>query len=151
MSSWKTGVAGLILACAGPCLGVGPCLGAGGAETLPGPIPARVVRVIDGDTVEVRARVWLGTEVTTRVRLRGVDAPELRGGCPGEVAAAVLARDFLDRLLDGGEVTLAEVAPDKFGGRVDARLRAPDGRAAAEVLLAAGLVRRWTGRREGWC
>jgi hypothetical protein len=26
---------------------------------LPGPIPAALVRVIDGDTVEVRARIWL--------------------------------------------------------------------------------------------
>jgi endonuclease YncB( thermonuclease family) len=39
--------------------------------------PAEVVRVIDGDTFEARVRIWPGMDVTTRVRLRGIDAPEL--------------------------------------------------------------------------
>ena len=32
------------------------------AEIVPGPIPARIVRVIDGDTIVVRARIWLGQD-----------------------------------------------------------------------------------------
>src|SRR5450759_3535141 len=39
--------------------------------------PAEVVRVLDGDTFEARVRIWPGMDVTTRVRLRGIDAPEL--------------------------------------------------------------------------
>ena len=32
--------------------------------------PANVLYVIDGDTFEARVRIWPGTEVTTKVRLR---------------------------------------------------------------------------------
>ena len=44
-----------------------------GAETIPG--PAAVVRAIDGDTLDVRARVWVGNDITALVRRRGGDAP----------------------------------------------------------------------------
>jgi endonuclease YncB( thermonuclease family) len=37
--------------------------------------PAEVLRVLDGDTFEARVRLWPGLDVTTKVRLRGVDAP----------------------------------------------------------------------------
>ena len=40
---------------------------------------AEVLRVIDGDTFEARVHVWPGIDITTRVRLRGIDAPELGG------------------------------------------------------------------------
>ena len=42
---------------------------------LPGPIPAALVRVIDGDTIEVRARIWLDLDLTTRVRWRASMRP----------------------------------------------------------------------------
>jgi hypothetical protein len=32
---------------------------AGAKESLAGPVPATVERVIDGDTLEIRARIWL--------------------------------------------------------------------------------------------
>jgi micrococcal nuclease len=33
------------------------------AEVLPGPIPAVVTEVVDGDTIGVRARIWLGQQI----------------------------------------------------------------------------------------
>ena len=42
---------------------------------------AEALRVLDGDTFEARVRVWPGFDVTTRVRLRGIDAPEMRARC----------------------------------------------------------------------
>ena len=38
-----------------------------------------VVRTIDGDTFEARVLLWPGLEMTTHVRLRGIDAPERKG------------------------------------------------------------------------
>ena len=38
--------------------------------------PVDVVRTIDGDTFEARVHLWPGLDMTTRVRLRGIDAPE---------------------------------------------------------------------------
>ena len=65
------------------------------AEPLPGPVPAEVVDIIDGDTVTVRARIWPGQFVETRVRLRGVDTPEIRRpDCEAERAAGHEASAF---------------------------------------------------------
>jgi endonuclease YncB( thermonuclease family) len=38
--------------------------------------PVEVLRVLDGDTFEARLHLWPGLEVTTWMRLRGIDAPE---------------------------------------------------------------------------
>ena len=70
-------------------------------EALPGPISAEVVEVIDGDTLAVRARIWLGQELTVRARIAGIDAPELRGRCAAERDLAVRARAFLIAAVDG--------------------------------------------------
>src|SRR5690606_10793304 len=69
---------------------------------LAGPVPAEVLRVVDGDTIEVRAHVWLGHEVTTLVRIAGIDTPELRGKCAAERTAARRAADGLAALLANG-------------------------------------------------
>ena len=53
-------------------------------EIVPGPVPAEVLAVLDGDTLVVRARIWLGQDVETRIRLDGIDAPELKGKCESE-------------------------------------------------------------------
>jgi len=97
-------------------------------QEIPGPIPARVVEVIDGDTLLVEARIWLDQVVVTRVRLDGVDAPELRAACERERAAALAARDYLGaRIGDGGDpagagVVLHRIRWGKFAGRVLARV-----------------------------
>jgi endonuclease YncB( thermonuclease family) len=72
------------------------------AEVLAGPVSARVLEVIDGDTVVVQAQVWIGQAIEFRVRLAGIDAPELRGKCDAERALAAQARDFLAARLDAG-------------------------------------------------
>ncbi|MBM3598041.1 MAG: nuclease [Alphaproteobacteria bacterium] len=121
------------------------------AETLPGPIPARLVRIIDGDTLLVRAHIWLGHEVTTLVRLLGIDAPELRGRCAEESAAAERARAFVARVVGRSDVTLTDLRFDKYGGRVLARVEVR-GQDLARALLAEGLARPYRGKmRAGWC
>jgi endonuclease YncB( thermonuclease family) len=50
---------------------------------LAGPVMARVIRVYDGDTILVRARIWVDQEIEIRVRLAGVDTPEIKGQCAG--------------------------------------------------------------------
>lgn len=121
-------------------------------ERLPGPIPASVAAVIDGDTLRVKARVWLGQEVDTLVRLLGVDAPELDGRCADERQRAEAARAFLRRRAQGGRVSLVDVRTDKYGGRVLARVLDADGTDLGAALVAAGLARPYGGaRRTPWC
>jgi endonuclease YncB( thermonuclease family) len=120
-------------------------------EALAGPVAAIVARVIDGDTIEVRAAIWLGQTLIVRVRIDGVDAPELESRCPEERKLALTARDFLAGRLEGAPVKLTRVVYDKYGGRVRADVTDATGD-IGQALLAAGLARPYHGeRRETWC
>lgn len=126
-------------------------LGAG-RDVIAGPVPAEVVAVIDGDTVDVRARIWLGQDVATRVRLDGVDAPELKGKCEAERAQAQQAKAFVEAAVANPHVTLFNVQYGKYAGRVVADVVLADGRRLADALIAAGLVRPYGGgKRQSWC
>jgi endonuclease YncB( thermonuclease family) len=122
------------------------------ASALRSSHPAEVVRVIDGDTFEARVRIWPGMDITTRVRLRGIDAPDLHVRCDDERVKALAARDALARLLAEGSVGISRIGQDKYGGRVDAdvsTVRTPN---VSEALFDGGYARRYSGgRRESWC
>ena len=114
--------------------------------------PAEVLRVNDGDTFEARVHVWPGMQVTTKVRLRGIDAAEFRAQCAEEYRLAGAARDALARLLAEGGVTIGRIDFDKYGGRVVASASTRNTPDVSDALLKTGLVRAYDGgRREGWC
>jgi micrococcal nuclease len=116
-------------------------------------IPVEVLRVIDGDTVEVRARIWLDQFVVTRLRLRGIDAPERGGRCAAEAERAEAARRRLAALAgeDAGAF-LTDLGTDKYGGRVLGRLVGADGRDLGARMVADGHARPYDGRRrQAWC
>lgn len=121
-------------------------------DTVPGPVSAWVLRVIDGDTIAVRARIWIGQSVETRVRIAGVDTPELRGDCALEIELAMAARDLVVEAIGNAPVTLRDVRYDKFGGRVLARVERDTGEDMATLLITAGLGRPYDGgKRAPWC
>ena len=122
-------------------------------ESLPGPVPATVLRVIDGDSLVVRATIWLGQEVETVVRLLGVDTPELRGACGEERDLAALSRDLTAELAGAGaEISLSDIQLGKFAGRVLARVVTAAGVDIGQALIDAGLARAYGGgRRASWC
>ncbi|MEQ8480793.1 MAG: thermonuclease family protein [Hoeflea sp.] len=114
-------------------------------QTVPGPVAARVIRVIDGDTLLVDAHPWPGQAVRVSVRLRGIDTPERRSRCYGERKAADKARGELERLVAGHEtVNLINVAGGKYFGRILADLRAGT-RDIASAMLQSGLARPYQG------
>jgi len=114
-------------------------------------VDARVVRVIDGDTFEASAAIWLDQEISVRVRIEGIDAPELRARCDAERRGAEAARDYLARRIEGGQVRLSAVRYDKYGGRVDAMV-ADSGGDIAHAMIHARLARPYDGgHRDGWC
>jgi len=119
---------------------------------IAGPVAADVVKVRDGDTVEVEAHVWPMHSVHVAVRLRGIDAPEKRGHCEAEKAAAARAAARLTELVEGGTVELTEIAGDKYYGRVLARLSVPGHDDLGGTLLEEGLVAPYEGgKRRDWC
>jgi endonuclease YncB( thermonuclease family) len=135
----------------GPWLLTGD-LGVAAREILNGPVPARLVAVIDGDTIAVEAQVWLGQKLAIKVRLQGVDAPELKGRCQRERDLAVQARDFVRQQFGQGPVRLADVHYGKYAGRVVARVITATGADLGQQLLTAGLARPYQGgARQSWC
>ena len=126
-----------------------PAPAAGGRDrhaSIPGPVEAELISVIDGDTLLVEARPWPQHSVTVLVRLRGIDAPELRAKCQTARQAAIRARTALAALVEGG-VRLTNIAGDKYFGRVVADVSGPDDANYAGQLLALGLVRPYDGGR----
>ncbi|MGJ8569090.1 MAG: thermonuclease family protein [Hoeflea sp.] len=114
-------------------------------RSIAGPVSAQIVRIIDGDTLEVDAHPWPGHAVRVSVRLRGIDTPERRSRCPGQRAAASMARNELERLVSGvSTVELINVAGGKYYGRVLADMKA-GARDVASAMLASGHARPYQG------
>ncbi len=125
----------------------------GMASVLAGPVAARVVKVLDGDSFKADAHVWPGTIVTVAIRIRGVDAPEMRSRCEQEKRLARVSRAVLGGLISNGmQLQISNVSGDKYYGRVLADITLPDGGNLGQVLLSAGSVRPYAGRaRNSWC
>lgn len=117
-----------------------------------GPVTATLLRVIDGDTLLVRAHIWIGQEIEVRVRLRGIDTPEHRGRCSAERRLAQRARAYLRAATASGRVVLTDIGGGKYFGRVLADVHNSDGRDLAAALREAGLARPYRGKaRPYWC
>lgn len=120
-----------------------------GARQVDGPITADVLRVLDGDTVEVRAYPWPQQSVDVLVRLRGIDAPEIHAKCEAERRRATLAKDRLTAFVAGQRhVFLTDIGGDKYFGRVLANLGLADGDDAASRLILENLVRPYDGGKK---
>lgn len=111
-----------------------------------------VLRTIDGDTFLARVHLKPDLDIVTRVRLRGIDAPEMKAACAKELRMAEAATGTLHTLLAEGGVTIYNIGPDKYAGRVDADAATARTANVSNAMLATGQVRRYDGgRRAGWC
>ncbi|MBX3583882.1 MAG: thermonuclease family protein [Rhizobiaceae bacterium] len=131
---------------------VAPAPGPAAIKRVAGPVEATVLKVLDGDTFLAEAHVWPGHSVRINIRIRGIDAPEMKARCGAERIAANRARDALSGLLSAGPVLISNIAGAKYYGRVLADVMTPNGEDVAPILLQDGLVRRYGGgRRVSWC
>ena len=110
------------------------------ALTLCPPTGIRVTCVHDGDSFIVSRE---------RIRIADIDAPELNGECPSEKALARRARDRLLDLLNAEPFTLRREGEDRYGRTLAVVVNSRG--SVGDRLVAEGLARTWTGRREGWC
>jgi len=72
---------------------------------------AKIVKVYDGDTVTAVIDLGMGVTKTERIRLRGINAPEVRGS---EKIAGKRSRDALRGLILNQDVII-ETIKDKKG------------------------------------
>jgi endonuclease YncB( thermonuclease family) len=122
------------------------------AKRFKGPVEATVIEVLDGDTFLAEAHVWPGHSVRVNIRVRGIDAPEMKSRCENERLAALHARTVLAELLSDGAVSISNIGGAKYYGRVLADVATQDGAAVSEIMLAREIVRPYRGgKRRGWC
>lgn len=116
-------------------------------------LPAIVDYIIDGDTFACVVALSDDVNITVRVRMMNIDAPEIHGACDYEINTALRARERLAELLPvGSTVELKSIKDDKYLGRIDAYVLTPDGRDVGDILITDGLARRYSGgKRAPWC
>jgi endonuclease YncB( thermonuclease family) len=112
---------------------------------------SRIIKVIDGDTFRVDINELpdiIGKNI--RIRILGIDAPEINGKCAFEKELAIKARDFVQMLLDNADsVVLKNLDRGNFF-----RLLAEvivDGKNLGELLIAKDLAVRYQGKKSSWC
>ena len=74
-----------------------------------------IVRVVDGDTVDIVIDLGFNLSKKERVRLAGIDTPESRTRDLEEKAMGLEAKDFLTRRLNDGMASGLRVKTEKDG------------------------------------
>jgi len=100
---------------------------------------ARVVKVVDGDTLDVD--IPDGDKPATRIRLWGVDTPEVAGSRDGQMHFGPEASAFTKEMMGGRQARL-ELSPlrtrDKYGRLLAYVYRVDTGEMLAVALLQSG-------------
>lgn len=126
-------------------------------ETLPPDFYGTVERIIDGDTLEVKINIWPGIAGNFTIRVRGVQAPEIkRPDCDEEYKWGMIAKSKVEKLYSvGSKVRIQKV---KFGlyGRYVAdvsRWRSDRWLYLKDELIEKKLAHEWfPGQSEiSWC
>lgn len=89
------------------------------------------------------------TRGSERVRVLGLDTPEIEGKCSYEIRMAKKAKRRLAELANGHHVQILRNGEDKYGRTLACVL--VNGNDVSQILINEGLARPWRGRREPWC
>ena len=104
--------------------------------------------VVDGDTFRLGNR---------RIRIVGIDAPEIEGLCESERTLAAAATVKLQALLNEGPFVMTgrlDDMKDRYGRDlrvIERRLADGSMQSIAGEMREAGLARRYVGRKSSWC
>jgi endonuclease YncB( thermonuclease family) len=116
----------------------------------------KVIRVLDGDTVEFEAP-WVPPPIRQRIALRiyGVDTPEggRRARCTQESARAQAASEFTRRAIANSRTVRAAITDwDKYGGRILGDVILDNGVSLRSLLIRNGHAREYFGdTKQSWC
>ena len=116
----------------------------------------RVLRVVDGDTIEFEAP-WVPQPMRQRILLRvyGVDTPEKgrRAQCPQEAARAQAATEFAHRAIASSRTVRPLVTDwDKYGGRILGDVLLDNNVTLRVLLIQNGFAREYFGEaKQSWC
>lgn len=89
---------------------------------------AKVIKVLDGDTFDVMIDLGFGVKQEFRVRLNGIDTPELN------TAKGKKALEFVKELIENKTVILHDAGQEKYG-RARANVELMDGSDLSTLLI----------------
>jgi endonuclease YncB( thermonuclease family) len=144
----------ILMALFGLMIGMNTAL-AQGRNVEPVEYSWRVIRVVDGDTVQFEAP-WVPAPIAQRISVRvfGVDTPEKghRAQCPREAALGQRATEYTRNMIASAtSIRVALRDWDKYGGRVLGDIII-DGRSLRMSLINEGLAREYFGEtKTSWC
>jgi micrococcal nuclease len=103
---------------------------------------AELIRVIDGDTIEVRIDVGFNIFAKHIIRLAGVNCSELRSNVVEIKLLALRAKERVQNLLENPNITITTFKPypnDKYGRWV-AQVTNSNGENISSILLSENLA-----------
>jgi micrococcal nuclease len=101
---------------------------------------AKVMRVIDGDTIELTIDLGYKVYWNSNCRLHGINAPELKGD---QMDAGLKAREFLrSRLPVGRDIVIRSKSLDKYG-RPIVEIINMDGTILNDQMVEAGYAKEY--------
>ena len=115
----------------------------------------KIIRVIDGDTIEFEAP-FLPKELkqTLRLRVNGVDTPEKGplAKCGEEMQKSITAKQFTEQQIQNAKTTsIVLVKWDKYGGRVLGDV-VIDGVRLSKLLIDNNYAIPYNGgKKQSWC
>lgn len=106
----------------------------------------KVLRVIDGDTVEVDVDLGFSTWKKVTLRLDFIDAPEIRTKDLEEKAKGIETTEFLTNLLldnnPDAVIYIQSNSVDDFGRSI-AKIFTQEGDNVNSILLESGFAKEW--------
>jgi len=103
---------------------------------------AKCINVVDGDTIDVIVDLGFYIEKKIRLRVAGIDTPEIRASTEAERKHAREARAFVERLLLDKPCTVRTKKDVGIYGRYWAEVILSDNENLADKLQEAGLAKK---------
>jgi len=113
---------------------------------------SKVISIYDGDTLRVNIDSFpdiVGKNI--RIRIKGIDAPEIKGKCQTEIDLAIMARDYLRNAINqSSQIELRNIERGKYF-RIVGELYI-DGENISKGLIKEKLVYIYHGgKKRSWC
>ncbi|MCD9477141.1 thermonuclease family protein [Photobacterium phosphoreum] len=115
--------------------------------------PSAIASIYDGDTFRAYIQgITPQGERSTRIRIRHLDTPEIKGKCPAEIKGALAARAKARQwLMQASTIQLSHLGYDRYG-RLLATVTLNGQQSYANKMIQQGLARPYEGKkRQGWC
>ena len=113
---------------------------------------SKVISIYDGDTLRVNIDSFpdiVGKNI--RIRIKGIDAPEIKGKCQTEIDLAIMARDYLRNAINqSSQIELRNIERGKYF-RIVGELYI-DGQNISNNLIKRKLAYYYNGgKKSSWC